>query len=73
MITHKKILEELGIKEDTKFHNHSYLYKSILEAMEIAAAQSFNEGYSSGKESMVVNPTYPTFEDYLKKLENGSN
>jgi len=42
----------------------------VLESMELAAKQAFEEGYASGYASHVVDPKYRTFEDYLKDLED---
>lgn len=47
--TKEEILAFFNIKEDTIFHNYSYLYKKILEAMKIYWAYGYEAGFKRGQ------------------------
>ena len=82
MKSHKRILQDLNLKPNTKHHTYGYLYKCMYIAMEKAAKQAFeygrllidNPNYDENHEFKQFNDTeihkYEEFEDYLKDLED---
>jgi len=68
MKTIKQILESHNIKEDTLYHNYSYLYESIVKAMEEFGSDCFNMGQNGTPDTY-----YNDFEDYLKAINNGQD
>ena len=76
MKTIKQILESHNIKENTKYHNWSYVYESIVKAMIEFGEQSFDTGVSFGHYDGTSGSLweseyeYDSFEDYLKQVNN---
>ncbi len=60
MKTIKQILESHNIKEDTLYHNYSYLYESIVKAMEEFGEQTVGACNEMG---------YGDFVDYITDLD----
>jgi len=73
MKTIKQILESHNIKEDTLYHNHSYVYSDIYDAMLEFGAQSFKGAKLQTYSKLSMDGAcdrFDHFSEYLKQVEN---
>jgi len=70
MKTIKQILESHNIKEDTLYHNHSYVYSDIYDAMLEFGKRSYTKGFCNGADYEAHRMKYVDVNEYLINIEN---